>query len=364
MAMRSVMTAGLIWMLAGCPRPVTANLVIATCPDPKNCTASNGTGVYTAEDGFAGFGTSQLMITHFINTGSSVMFQGRYLNKFTKNWQMLSAPGIVRVGSFHQEPVNIISVAETSTVPTWTLRNVAGQVRTAAGDDLLQLLLFISFNANDEAKNFAIDFVDSRVIQASANAPPISVFSMRWRDVANPAQITPYCLDADHQPDPVVFQRGIDVDPVFGQVMRSPANPEAANFVTMSCYQGALATAYGWGYDYLTNPFYFDAAIQMKRASYCGDAAHYTVANTKILMRDDAGINHEPINNDPINWLEASWSPAGAICVNLGNMRHRGTATRPGFNGFCGQQELRPCGALVKIRRSPFLFEGPEHPAP
>ena len=313
MMMHSLTTAALLGVLAGCPRGTFPSDPVAglSCPDPKNCTLSNGTGVYTAEDGWAGIGPSELMITHFINNGSSVSFQGRYLvkpaNQSDPNqWRLLSEPGQVFGAAYQGMSWRVVSVAESSTVATWTLQDSTGQSRTAViGDQLHQLTLYIRFTTlGDDPKEYVLDFDGPPIAPPPGNTRPTTSYHMRWAENGRGGVPLSYCQDANHLPDSVVFQRGIDVDPVTGTVAR---NSQANNFVTLSCYLGAPAVVYRWNYDYAdTDSFYFDAGIQMKRASYCGNGDYYTVAETKIQIGDDR------INRDlPIHMLEAWWSPQG-----------------------------------------------------
>lgn len=361
--MHRLTTAALIAVLGGCPRGVPASGPAASlsCPDPTNCTLSNGTGVYTAEDGWAGIGSSELMITHFINSGSSVSFQGRYLVKPANqtdpnHWRLLDQPGQV-FGAVYQSNASwrVVSVSEQSTVPTWTLQDPTSQSTTAVtGDQLKQLTLFIRFTTLDDGpKEFVLDFDGPPITPPAENTRSLTSYHMRWAERGSGGAPTTYCQDANRLPDPIVFQRGIDVDPVTGAVAR---NSQADQLVTLSCYLGAPATVYRWNYDHVaTDSFYFDAAIQMKRASYCGNGDYYTVAGTKLQIGDDR------INRDlPIHRLEAWWSPQGALCLNPANERHPEIAAKKNFTGSCRGQPLPPCqDPPVTPSSLRFLVEGP-----
>jgi hypothetical protein len=98
---------------------------------------------------------------------------------------------------------------------------------------------------------------------------------------------------------------------------------------------------YRWNYSYIdpspTALLYFGSAIQMKRASYCGDGHAYTISGTQITIQDTEGNWNGPIVN-----LEAQWSPQGATCLNL-NHRRQPTISFPG----CAHRSLPPCGDTV-----------------
>jgi hypothetical protein len=188
------------------------------------------------------------------------------------------------------------------------------------GEQLLDLKLYIS--VPDTSHEYVLEFVESDEVQdenvpGTPTKPVVHVYRMRWRDPASTGGLaTDYCFAASDgtDPDPVVFQQGIDVDPDTGIVTRGAST---AGLVTMSCLRGAPATVYRWGYAYRepTPLFFFAAAIHMKRASYCADEHHYTTVGTPIAIADEEGIN-----NDPIEHLEARWDDLGALCVD--ELRH------------------------------------------
>ena len=366
MDMRGLMTSCSLVLLGGCraggPSPVGPHI---TCDDPPRCYRTNGTGVYTAEDAFAGIGDSQLMITHFTNEGSSVTFEGRYrVDASVPYWQFLTTPGKVYGAEHPKTPCNssshpcapsksVVSVTEASTHPTWILEDPITHAQDPVGPDGLGgLRLFISFEPIlSHGEIYMIEF-DGPAIKQLPDRRPVSVYGMTWATPSG-SKATPYCwdkpnVDPSKKPDPIVFQQGIAVDPLTGKVTRDP------NFITMSCYLGAPATVYGWKYDYTgANTFYFDSAIQMKRASYCGNEDNYTVAGTKIQIIDDQKINDEI----PIGRLEASWSPTGATCLNPSNVRY----PKKPFPGFCKSTRLPPCQAPPGTAANPrFLVDGPE----
>jgi len=115
--------------------------------------------VYYAEDGFAGIGPTKLMITHFLNTGSQVGFSGRYFDPRVNLWFPLLAPGLVYSAEY-QGKVNlqVVSVTETNTVPTWTLvdpaaANPADRTKVVKDNDLLGLKLYIRFTIPARGKD-------------------------------------------------------------------------------------------------------------------------------------------------------------------------------------------------------------------
>lgn len=367
------------------------------CPD-KNCTHNNGTGIYFAEDGFAGLGDAQLLITHFQNTGTAVTFQARYFDDRAKIWRALAEPGTVDGAEYPglREPA-VIAVGETDTVPRWVLQGkpqrtvVTGARPTApaptparppavrpqlastfplhtrvTGEELRHLKLHLSvWLRPDERRRYVLDFAgapeNSMPSPAGREQRQPAKFAMRWRldGKTAPAPMS-YCRDAQARPDSVVFQRGITVDPVVGAVA---ANPAA---VTISCSLGAPAKVYAWGYDYepaKADAFYlFRAAIHMKRASYCADASYYTTTGTEVLVGDGLGINRDlPTARTSATELEAWWTPTGASCLNRAAERQPGIAEQKGFRGSCGAQTLPTCELPSGSAASPpYLIDAPK----
>jgi hypothetical protein len=344
--------AGLVAMLAGCSGavvPATGEqseaMIVRRCPDPStDCTSSNGTGVYTDEEGFAGLASYQLMITHFINHGSYVTFQGRFYDANAQGWFGMPNPGSVYYAVYNgQRNLLVTSITESFTVPTFTLLdNTTNNTITVTGAQLLDLQLYVSVDNPFTLKTelYVLDF--DRTFTDSGKGT-VRKYNMRWRPSFS-TQPTQYCFDADGNPDQVVFQQGIYVNPVNAKVTRNSA------IVTMSCRLGAMATVRWWGYPYRpnsnTSTDYFDAALQMKRASYCANANHYTKSGTLIQIQDDQGIQ-----NDTVNYLEAWWTADGAKCI--GKMRHPGM----GFNGICNGNQLPTCD--LSNRPAQYLEDGP-----
>lgn len=367
--MRGSITALLFATLAGCsrskPPEVFADFI---CPDPRSCTQSNGNGVYIAENGLAGLGRRHVVITHFVNKGSSVGLEGGFFLPpqaigQAPIWRAVSDGEVFGADYGNTAPgtqaYQVVSVSETSTVPTWTVRLRKGPFpnTTVSGDQVRQLTLYVRFVAAGETEQYVLRFDGPATVQVGPNdRRPATSYGMMWSPTITSGR-TPYCLGPRstsrlRQPDPVVFQQGIDVDAVTGKVTA------ATDKVTISCYLGALATVYRWNYDYAgTDRFYFDAGIQMKRASYCANAEYYTTSGTQILIRDDKGIH-----NDPITALEASWGEDGALCIDPQNLRHPDIALQKQFTRTCpGRQPALqvPCPDLqVVSSQRPHLLSG------
>lgn len=357
-----------------------------TCPDhTTDCCPPNGTGVYTAEEGKAGIGRYKLMITHFISHGSSVTFEGRYFDPESQGWRKLASPTPGRVDSaeYQGKHLRVTAVQEASTAPTWTLLDPATQKSFPVTDtQLLHLKLYISFDVSSAttpprpppqtpratasqgpgdpaiagSERYVLDFDHAGT---DGGQHDVHTYNLRWSEAIAGAQPTQYCVDANGFADPIVFQQGIDVVPTTGAVTHT-AN--TSSIVTMSCRKGALATVYWWGYDYDTSdPFYFSAGIQMKRASYCGDYRHYTYAGTNIYIADAKGIHTLP--DQDLDNIEAAWGPGGALCINLDERRHWGiTYDGAAFDGTCNGQKLPVCRS--RPLGKPYLIDRPVHPQP
>ncbi|MEO7732045.1 MAG: ADYC domain-containing protein, partial [Kofleriaceae bacterium] len=290
------------------------------------------------EQGFAGIGEpEQLLITHFMPGGEGVRFQARYFETTTSLWRFLVEPGNVMSADYDGETgMSVLSVTEQATVPTWALQGIHPHRVIVTGGDLARLKLHLRFDVGTGNRFYDVDFAGVEATRPLVGQRQPTHYVMRWGP-STPANVAPraYCQDARGAADAVVFQQGLDVDPISGAVVR---NAKTAAFVTMSCGLGAPAIAFNWGYDY-GGPLaetYFDAAIQMKRASYCADAGHYTVAGTPIGIGDDRHTNSPP---NPSLRPEASWTRDGATCVNLDLLRH----PEKGFTGSCGTRTLPAC---------------------
>src|SRR6185295_14245996 len=270
-----------------------------SCPPWSDCTKSNGTGTYFAHGGHAGINTllaeTQLLITTFVNGGSSVQFRARYFDHLFGGWQWLT--GTVDSAELGGNPgFDVLGVTESSTLPTWTLRDrLTAKIVTATGDELLALVLHVSFSA-PALVHGTLSFdrsVQVPPMPPTLAMPPIEAYNLLWHDDASSGPSTQYCVDEAGKLDPVVFQQGIEVDPLTSRVTRDATT---AGSVTMSCTRGAIVIAHQWGYPYTGLPgetFYYDAAIQMKRAVYCRDGESHTTAGTKIGITDNVVIHHE-----------------------------------------------------------------------
>jgi hypothetical protein len=306
------------------------------CPDPKtDCTQSNGTGVYTGEDGHAWIDDSlELMITGFQNESGKVTFQGRYFSAPQKWWLPLPSAGSVWSADYEgQTDLTVKAVTEKATLPEWTLEDSAGNVIPVVGAKMVNLKLHLSFAEPSTGK------IDMYVIgfDAAVDEPGHRVvhkYNMNWHLEGSSAP-QQYCFDANGKGDMVVFQRGLFVNPTSAAVTRDATTTD---YVMLSCRLGGPATVWWWGYPYLGTSdatFFFDSGLQMKRASYCADSNHYTKTGTLIHIADSSKIE-----DNPILAVEAFWTPTGATCI--GKMRH----PELGFNGTCNGVALGACPTL------------------
>ena len=235
-------SVGLFGLVVACghapPPPPPPPTPESRCPLPTSCTIQNGTGVYFAEGGFAGMGPTSLMITHFTN-GPTVTAQARFFDSTAGVWTL--SPPLQLLAEYNgKTSQQVISLTETSTVPTWGLRDPAtGSTTPVTGDQLPLLKLAITLNVpGSDANVYLLDFAGAP--HDFVGPPPKNggtwktqepTYGMQWTDPRT-GVTTQYCHDAlpgsSSAPPPgataslpadsVVFQQGIDVDPVTGTV--------------------------------------------------------------------------------------------------------------------------------------------------
>jgi len=319
-----------------------------------------------------------MMILYFLNKGTSVTFQGVYQQTGgtrAGHWQQLPELGRVLSADYKEllpqaPPVfrtrlEVRGIREDDQkLPVWDLWDAQRGVRIpVSGDALRSLSLHIQFRIAEPVGDrrielYRIDFAgtpashDPDKNERHSNA----TYNMQWTlEGVTPPQLPPqdrggpYCHRSVNNPDSVVFQQHIFVDPRTGKVSHPQDDARVQNFVTMSCYLGAPATVARWGYEYdSATPsahFYFDAAIQMKRASYCADEHAYTKAGTEIAISDSANVKND-VKADA-GTIEASWTRDGATCLNQCQARHP-ELLLPGSNCkdnhfSCSGNQLRTC---------------------
>jgi hypothetical protein len=354
-AMAAMISAGCTGQVEGnaTTKPDTDPTLFAlhgSCPTPEyGCGVSNGTGVYYGEGGFAGLDNIQFMVTHFINNGTWVGFTGRYQGS-NGIWYFLPSEGQVTGADYFGYNYRVVSVSESGTYPTWTLQASGGTPFQVPGYYLqyLQPYLFARGIPNVSASPYDIYvrlLFSPMVTEAGVGAhsqTTIYKFNMQyqklWLNGTVQSAYAQYCYDSAGNVDPVVFQGGIDVAPTTGMVT------DNASVVTLSCRQGAIATAYWWGYDYKFDPWHFAGAIHMKRGSYCGDENVFTVAGTRIDILDNSFTEA----HWPNGGIEALWTPIGASCFN------RSRRLDGDFNAPLSQQVP---GTMLAVGLQPFDFD-------
>jgi ADYC domain len=222
------------------------------------------------------------------------------------------------------------------------------------GADIVNMTLVVELNdENNDVKQYTLMF------DSYNPTPPVRLVNVQWKVTGTPNAPTQYCFRGPPgppkpewspnltspppgaDPDVVAFQQDIAVNAINANIL-----DRDMSYVTMSCSYGAMATVRAWGYTYKNGSNtqdFFDAALHMKRASYCGDDAYYTYNGTEIFIGDNASPN--PVNSDSgwsMSTIEALWGPKGAVCVNENHRRHY-AAVYPGFGPFTNTCGLHNC---------------------
>ncbi len=353
----------------GLTTATTAQAVAILCPLETGCTHTNGGGVTTEELGGAGIGPNDFEILRFVNlAGGGVTIQGRQVDPATQQYVLKSTDGQIDAyyAGVGRGVVSINEVANHPTEPEISLSGFAGfpnGIRSFVGDEILDVYLVILI----DGLPYTLSFWSPRTEINPAGSAHVNVhtFFMRWNPQKNfsSPNTQPYCyraLTADpanpnqhlqplqHETDPVVFQQGIGVNPLTATMVVNNS------YTTMSCFHGAMATVAWWGYPYRgssTQTNRFEAAMHMKRASYCGDKSFYTRSGTQILIKDN--VTPTPIQNDSLSTanFEAAWGTTSqgirAVCVNMAKRRRPGVFFPPqtgaDWDGKCNNVALPDC---------------------
>jgi len=342
------------------------------CPDPTDCSVLNGGGIYTEENGHLGIGSDEYVIARFVNevddTGTPfVAWEGRSRivgGGYGTNGGAILYAQYTPAGG---EPINynVTHATEIDTVPIFTLRSAtnSSDVFNVTGDQLYNLTLVLK-TTNGERAFFTSTLFFKPIspvlatVPISGTARSFQRYALFYYDGETDGIPTAfsYCKRAPaiNQPDGprdddyAVFQHGIDVDPLTGKTSFG------RDSLTISCSGGAIATVMMWGYPYQgltkTTETVFEAAIHMKRASYCGDVTSYTQAGTRIFIDDIVPIHSEPrITNTNVEARWGRWPDGhvGALCVNPTRERHPGLLYPPTgaglpFEGWCHPDDGSP----------------------
>ncbi|NTX66434.1 hypothetical protein HUA74_37825 [Myxococcus sp. CA051A] len=148
-----------------------------------------------------------------------------------------------------------------------------------------------------------------------------------------------------------------------------------ANVTTLGCESGAIVTCLDWGYSPwnpqtgVSDPnreYVYGSCLQAKRAAYFvgkGDLKSYTLTGTRIVKRDEYGFGRDAEGGiERTDFLEALWSPEGAVCLNPEHRRHPEIPLHPEHGPRIERCEA-PSGQLILWRDNGKLATGlpPRH---
>lgn len=335
------------------------------CPDPGDCSVANGPGIYTEEGGHMGVVSDgyDFMIARFINSSDEL---GPYV-RWTGRSELLShgygvQSGVIRYALYDTGSVltqfKVTRIAETTMAPEFTLKSMTDSTAPAivvTGADLYRLRLVVTtpvgYFIHTTTLMFSAANKPTPDYLAGYSGNKVFRYALYWYPGADPVdhdEPLSFCQRAPNAagsrtPDYTVFQGGIDVDP-----LNANTRFDESATVTLSCAEGAIATATVWGYPYHhTTPageVLFEAAMHLKRASYCGDVTTYTTGGTSIYLYD--GVIHADHPITPVQ-AEAVWgvAPDGnvrALCVNPTHERRPGLLYPPNPEGLAFTGECFP----------------------
>jgi hypothetical protein len=253
----------------------------------------------------------------FINTPTGVRLQVR---DWTNPNYIRDTPvqAWLEPASGTRQPVTLKSIRSDQSRLVITYET-AGQVHEVTGAGLEHVRLGFQLSVIDDVYAY-----EMKLNAASGAGGPEELqrylLSYRYKLGSTPSAWMTHCEDSAAG-NRISFLGGKKVDGLTAQVTDEPG------VTTLSCETGAISTCLAWGYtpwssrtgDPRWSDYLFRSCLHAKRAAYFvqfGNFNSYTKSGTHIFKRDPFGINAERMDH-----LEALWSPRGAECLNLANVR-------------------------------------------
>lgn len=322
-------------LMAGIPDPDT-NCPTGNC-DPGG--SGNAKGIYTAEGGnycFEAMGEKYFCPEAFTNTAEGVVLDVRYLNDASR---VVQTRVHGKLAASPNQPVEVLAITSDRTGLAIKYRIQGGRVvYTATGEGLGKLLLGLDYLVMGSGTGSMRIYYELRF---TAHQPPeprletkdkVHRYRLEYRDSKESLDWLQHCA-LDGKGPAVAFFQGGRVSGVTASVAVDP------NVTTMGCEQGSIVTCLAWGYTPWvpdtgvwdeTRDYVYRSCLQAKRAAYFvgkGDFQSYTAKGTEIVLWDQYGSG----DGQPVERVEALWSPHGAVCFNQENRR------RPDADAWKGQ---------------------------
>ena len=289
----------------------------------------NGQGVVNQEGGNFCFATSSgpACVTAFVSTPKGV---------FARVVPNSNSPGADYTLYAKYNGVDIF-LTKISADGSWLAATYADALgaHVIDGSKLAGLVLTIFYGAGG-------DKIDLQPV--GPNEAPVQnngVWEVNYYGQVNGGGMHQVCTDAGGNLEPASFVSGAYFDPMSAQRTADAAGVTTA---ALGCREGGIAKCMVWGYKPWLSAVNsvtrqseslvtaHNACIQMKRAAYCGGKS-YTRNGTNIWKHDVYNIQV-----DPMNTLEGVFTPNGAACVNMSNLRIPGW-----FDGTCAAGPLPAC---------------------
>ncbi|WP_143177989.1 ADYC domain-containing protein [Cystobacter ferrugineus] len=295
----------------------------------------NAKGIYTAEGGnycFKVQGEPFFCPEAFINTPTGVLLEVRYLNEPLR----LVQPRIRGKLAADSKPVEVLAINGDRTELSIKYR-VQGETEEsiAKGDGLEALILgldALSTVSGGPSIAYEMRFSAHQPPKPDATTDRVHRYKLEYRDARLRSDWVRHC-EADVGGAVVSFLQGQRVSGVNASVKLD------SQVTSMGCEQGSLVTCLAWGFTPWdsstgvrdeTRDYVYRSCLQAKRAAYFvghRDFKSYTKKGTKIEKWDQYASGE----GEPVERIEALWSPRGAVCFNPENRR------RPDAEAWAGQ---------------------------
>ncbi|EPX55258.1 hypothetical protein D187_009465 [Cystobacter fuscus DSM 2262] len=298
--------------------------------------SGNAKGIYTAEGGNYCFKVKDrpyFCPEAFINTPTGVLLEMRYLDAPLR----FARPRVHGKLAANSKPVEVLAINGDQTELSIKYR-VQGEPNESIvkGDSLSTLILgldTLSTGISESPRmNYELRFSAHQRPEPDATTDKVHRYTLDYRDTVSEAAWVRHC-EADEGGAVVSFLQGQRVSGVNASVKLDP------QVTSMGCEQGSLVTCLAWGFTPWepatgvrdeTRDYVYRSCLQAKRAAYFvghRDFKSYTKKGTKIEKWDQYASG----DGEPVERIEALWSPQGAVCFNPENRR------RPDAEAWIGQ---------------------------